>query len=98
VKSRLNRGRTELARILRSRRCWYELRRSGILLCDYVDGTLAPSRRRRSRATWPSARLAPGMARDVQAALGFMERVAEVEPPPELLTASCSSCRARSKP
>jgi hypothetical protein len=57
-----------------------------ILLCDYVDGTLAPEQKAEIESHLAQCAACAGMARDVQAALGFMERVAEVEPPPELLT------------
>jgi hypothetical protein len=57
-----------------------------ILLCDYLDGTLAPGRRadvERHIAGCPGC---AAMARDVSTAVSFMERAADVEPPPELLT------------
>jgi hypothetical protein len=57
-----------------------------ILLCDYLDGTLdAPVRRDVEEHQAQCASCAE-FARDVSAAVAFMERVAEVEPPPELLT------------
>jgi hypothetical protein len=57
-----------------------------ILLCDYVDGTLeAAAASELERHLAGCARCAE-MARDVQAAVGFMAKVEHVEPPPELLT------------
>jgi len=57
-----------------------------ILICDYVDGTLAPAEKavvERHLAGCPSC---AEMARDSAAAVAFMERAADVEPPPELVT------------
>ena len=57
-----------------------------ILLCDYLDGTLdAPVRHDVEEHQAQCASCAE-FARDVSGAVAFMERVAEVEPPPELLT------------
>jgi anti-sigma factor RsiW len=56
------------------------------LICDYVDGTLTATRKadveRHLEACPPCAE----MARDAAAAVTFMERAADVEPPPELIT------------
>jgi anti-sigma factor RsiW len=57
-----------------------------ILLCDYLDGTLGAEAKAQVEAHLAQCSGCAQMARDVQAATGFMERVAEVEPPPELLT------------
>ncbi len=57
-----------------------------ILICDYVDGTLAPAGRalvERHLAECPGC---AEMARDSAAAVAFMDRAAAVEPPPELIT------------
>jgi len=57
-----------------------------ILICDYVDGTLAPAERTlvdRHLAECPAC---AELARDSAAAVAFMERAADVEPPPELIT------------
>jgi hypothetical protein len=57
-----------------------------ILLCDYVDGTLAADLKADLERHLAQCAACAEMARDVQAAVGFMERAAAVEPPPELLT------------
>jgi hypothetical protein len=57
-----------------------------ILLCDYVDGTLAADVKADLERHLAQCASCAEMARDVRAAVGFMERAAEVEPPPELLT------------
>lgn len=57
-----------------------------ILLCDYVDGTLAADLKVDLERHLEHCAACAEMARDVQAAVGFMDRAAEVEPPPELLT------------
>lgn len=57
-----------------------------ILLCDYTDGTLDPDRRAEFDAHVAQCAACAELTRDVSAALGFMERVPEVEPPPELMT------------
>jgi hypothetical protein len=57
-----------------------------ILLCDYMDGSLDPRQRRELEEHRDSCALCRELAWDVTAAVGFMERVSEVEPPPELLT------------
>jgi len=57
-----------------------------ILICDYVDGTLAAAQKadvERHLATCPAC---AELARDSAAAVAFMESVADVEPPPELIT------------
>jgi anti-sigma factor RsiW len=57
-----------------------------ILLCDYLDGTLDGVRRREVEEHRNGCAACAELARDVAGAVAFMERVAEVEPPPELLT------------
>lgn len=57
-----------------------------ILLCDYVDGTLTAGIKAEFEHHMAQCAACAEMARDVRAAVGFMERAAEVEPPPELLT------------
>ena len=57
-----------------------------ILLCDYVDRTLAESSRRAAEEHLASCAACAAMAADVAGAVSFMERAANVEPPPELLT------------
>jgi hypothetical protein len=57
-----------------------------ILLCDYLDGTLDGVRRREVEEHRNGCAACAEFARDVAGAVSFMERVAEVEPPPELLT------------
>jgi anti-sigma factor RsiW len=57
-----------------------------ILLCDYVDGTLdaaAKATVERHLADCPSC---AELARDAAAAVGFLARVEEIEPPAELVT------------
>lgn len=57
-----------------------------ILLCDYVDGTLAADQKSELETHLAQCAACAELARDVRAAVGFIERVPEVEPPPELLT------------
>ncbi len=57
-----------------------------ILLCDHLDGTLAADAKAEFEAHLAQCTSCAEMAHDVRAAVGFMERAAEVEPPPELLT------------
>jgi hypothetical protein len=57
-----------------------------ILFCDYLDGTLAADQRAELERHLAQCAGCAEMARDIQAAMGFMERVPAVEPPPELLT------------
>ena len=56
-----------------------------IPICDYVDGTLSAARAaevERHLAECPACAL---LARDSAAAVAFMERAADVEPPPQLM-------------
>jgi hypothetical protein len=57
-----------------------------ILLCDYVDGTLSPDARVEVERHIGQCAGCAEMARDVMAAVDFIGRTADVEPPPELLT------------
>ncbi|HWR53209.1 MAG TPA: zf-HC2 domain-containing protein [Bryobacteraceae bacterium] len=57
-----------------------------ILLCDYTDGTLQPDLRAEFDTHVAQCAACAELARDVSAALGFIERVPPVEPPPELMT------------
>ena len=57
-----------------------------ILICDYVDGTLGPDARTSVEQHLAACRNCAELARDATAAVGFMERAADVEPPPELMT------------
>jgi hypothetical protein len=57
-----------------------------ILLCDYLDGTLAANAKAEFERHMAECAGCAELAHDVRAAVGFMERAAEVEPPPELLT------------
>lgn len=57
-----------------------------VLICDYVDGTLAPNARTTVEQHLAGCRSCAELAQDAAAAVGFMERAAEVEPPPELMT------------
>jgi len=57
-----------------------------ILICDYVDGTLGPDARTMVEQHLAGCRNCAELARDAAVAVGFMERAAEVEAPPELMT------------
>jgi hypothetical protein len=57
-----------------------------ILICDYVDGTLAPAQRTELERHFAACAACAELARDSAAAVTFMERAADVEPPPELIT------------
>ena len=57
-----------------------------ILLCDYLDGTLAADARAALERHLESCASCAEMARDVRAVVTFMDRAEAVEPPPELLT------------
>ena len=56
-----------------------------ILICDYVDGTLDAADRARVEAHLAVCPSCAELARDSAAAVAFMERAADVEPPPELV-------------
>jgi len=57
-----------------------------ILLCDYLDGTLAEERRHEIERHMETCASCAALTADVRSALGLMERAAAVEPPAELLT------------
>jgi hypothetical protein len=56
-----------------------------VLLCDYVDGTLTPQERATVELHLATCGACRELAADAAAAVSFMERVAEVEPPPALV-------------
>ena len=73
-----------------------------IRICDYVDGSLAPADKAEVERHLSACPACAELARDSAAAVAFMERAAEVEPPPELITrilfdAPWSKGRQRSK-
>jgi hypothetical protein len=57
-----------------------------ILLCDYVDGTLHAQERTALESHLSGCAACTQLAADVQGVTAFMERVAEVDPPAELMT------------
>jgi len=57
-----------------------------ILICDYVDGTLAAAGKAEVERHLAACPACAELARDSAAAVKFMERAADVEPPPELIT------------
>jgi hypothetical protein len=57
-----------------------------ILICDYLDGTLAAERESAVERHLAQCPACAELVRDCAAALAFMERAADVEPPPELIT------------
>ena len=57
-----------------------------ILICEYVDGTLAPEARAAVGRHLAECPACAEMAKDSASAVAFMERAADVEPPPELVT------------
>jgi hypothetical protein len=56
------------------------------LICDYVDGTLTSARKAEVERHLEACPACAEVARDCAAALAFMDRAADVEPPPELIT------------
>jgi len=56
------------------------------LICDYLDGTLAAERKSAVEGHLAQCPACAELARDSAAAVEFMERAADVEPPPELIT------------
>jgi len=56
-----------------------------ILLCDYLDGRLDGEAARGVEKHLETCAACAELARDSRAATAFLERVAEVEPPPQLL-------------
>lgn len=57
-----------------------------ILLCDYVDGTLRGEQKSAVEQHIAECEVCAEMAKDASAAVSFMERVAVVDPPQELMT------------
>lgn len=57
-----------------------------ILLCDFVDGTLYGEQKSAVEAHLAGCPACAELARDAAGAVAFMERVAVVEPPVELVT------------
>ena len=57
-----------------------------ILICDYLDGTLDAARKAELERHLSECPACAELARDASAALGFIARAADVEPPPELIT------------
>jgi len=57
-----------------------------ILICDYVDGTLPAAEMSAVKRHLDECPSCAELARDSAAAVGFMQRAADVEPPPELIT------------
>lgn len=57
-----------------------------ILICDYVDGTLAPAARADVERHLAECPACVGLARDAAEAVQFIQRAADVEPPQELIS------------
>jgi hypothetical protein len=57
-----------------------------ILLCDYLDGTLAPSERAELESHLGTCALCAEFASDAGAGLALLEHVPDVQPPQELVT------------
>lgn len=57
-----------------------------ILICGYVDGTLTPAERAEVERHLAGCPACAELARDSAAAVAFIQRAADVEPPPELIT------------
>jgi hypothetical protein len=57
-----------------------------IALCDYLDGTLSPAEKAEVERHLSECAACAEMARDASSAMAFIERVADVEPPPQLVT------------
>jgi len=57
-----------------------------ILICDYLDGTLTAERKSALERHLAQCPACAELARDSAAAVEFMARAADVEPPPELIT------------
>src|SRR5436305_9819202 len=57
-----------------------------ILICDYVDGTLAAAQKAEVERHLAACPACAEMARDSATAVEFMQCAANVEPPPELIT------------
>jgi len=57
-----------------------------ILICDYVDGTLAAAQQVEVKRHLAQCQTCAELAYDSAAAVAFIQRTADVEPPPELVT------------
>ena len=57
-----------------------------VLLCGYMDGTLSASEKATVDRHLAQCPACAGFAKDVSAAVGFLDRVPEVEPPAEMVT------------
>ena len=57
-----------------------------ILICDYVDGTLAAAQKAEVERHFATCPACAELARDSASAVAFIESAADVEPPPELIT------------
>jgi hypothetical protein len=57
-----------------------------ILICDYVDGTLAADQKAEVERHLAECPACAELAQDSAAAVGFIARAADVTPPPELVT------------
>jgi hypothetical protein len=57
-----------------------------ILLCDHLDGTLQGEQKSAFEAHLRECAACGELARDSAGAIAFLSRVADVEPPPELMT------------
>ena len=56
------------------------------LICDYVDGTIVATARLELERHLAGCPACAELTRDAAGAVAFMERAADVEPPPELVT------------
>src|ERR1017187_6914482 len=56
------------------------------IICDYVDGALPADRKAEVERHLDACPACAELARDSASAVSFMERAADVEPPPELIT------------
>ena len=56
-----------------------------ILLCDYVDGVLSPAETATVDLHLEGCQACRELVADARAAVAFMERAADVEPPPALV-------------
>jgi hypothetical protein len=57
-----------------------------ILICDDLDGALSPVQKLELERHLAGCEACADMAADVRSAVAFMDRAAEVEPPPQLVT------------
>lgn len=56
-----------------------------ILICDYLDGTLDAAQKAELERHLSECQICAELARDARAAVGFIARASDVEPPPELI-------------